>query len=98
MPGTRQSDHPVHGSPVKRKEMRMGPCRYVQALQESGLVFRRIRHIQPARRLKTLSDNKKRKRDAGRIVKNSIDQIVSVFTCNGLAPFYRKSHSRGTHF
>ena len=36
--------------------------------------------------------------DAGRIVINSIDQMVSVLMCNGLAPFYRKSHSRGTHF
>lgn len=39
-----------------------------------------------------------KKRDAGRIVRNSIDQMVFVFMCNGLAPFYRKPHSRGTHF
>ena len=36
--------------------------------------------------------------NAGRIVRNSIDQTVFVLMCNGLAPFYRKPHSRGTHF
>ena len=38
------------------------------------------------------------KRDAGRIVRILIDQVVFVLMCNGLAPFYRKPHSRGAHF
>ena len=38
------------------------------------------------------------KRDAGRIVRISIDHMVFVLMGNGLTPFYRKSRSMRIHF